>query len=216
MSQKLPKANALKDPAVDLRKKYPKWLEISFLAVLLMVTTLFFSFKRFEGAIVLKKIVEKEIKVTDIPKTLQKQKPPQPAQPKIPVSSEGEDEFPDDLELDNIFDGWDNGNADTPPPPDEPEPVYQFWAVSEKPEVIQQVTPVYPELAKRAGIEGSVILKVLVDLKGDVEDIEILKTHPLLEASAIAAVKQFKFTPGKQRDKTVKVWMSIPFNFRLK
>ena len=60
------------------------------------------------------------------------------------------------------------------------------------------------------------VVKVLVNTKGDVEAVEVLKSHPLLDESAIAAAKQYKFTPGKQRDKFVKVWVSIPFNFKLK
>ena len=52
--------------------------------------------------------------------------------------------------------------------------------------------------------------------KGDVEKVEVVKSHPMLDDAAIAAAKQFKFKPGKQRDRYVKVWMTIPFTFRLK
>ncbi len=103
-----------------------------------------------------------------------------------------------------------------PPPPEEEEPIVPFFALSEKPVEIKRVNPVYPELAKKAGIEGTVVVKVLVNTKGDVEKVEILKSHPLLDEAAVNAAKQFKFKPGKQRDRYVKVWVSIPFNFRLK
>ena len=103
-----------------------------------------------------------------------------------------------------------------PPPPEEEEPIVPFHALSEKPVVIKRVEPVYPELARKAGIEGRVIVKVLINTKGDVEKVEVIKSHPLLDQAAIEAAKQFKFKPGKQRDRYVKVWMTIPFNFRLK
>ena len=61
-----------------------------------------------------------------------------------------------------------------------------------------------------------VVVKVLIGTKGDVEKVEIVKSHPMLDESAMAAAKLFKFTPGKQRDRVVKVWMTIPFTFKLK
>jgi TonB family protein len=57
---------------------------------------------------------------------------------------------------------------------------------------------------------------VLIDTKGNVEDVRVIKSNPMLDDAAIAAAWQFKFTPAKQRDRLVKVWMSIPFHFRLK
>ena len=96
------------------------------------------------------------------------------------------------------------------------EPILPFYSLSDKPIVVHRVTAAYPDIAKKAGIEGTVVLKVLIDTKGNVERVEVLKSHPLLDASAIEAAKQFKFRPGKQRGKTVKVWMSIPFTFKIK
>jgi protein TonB len=71
-------------------------------------------------------------------------------------------------------------------------------------------------LAKKVGAEGLVVLKVLINTKGDVEKVKVIKSNPLLDEAAITAVRQFKFQPGKQRDRYVKVWMSIPFRFRLR
>ena len=59
------------------------------------------------------------------------------------------------------------------------------------------------------------VLKVLIGTDGNVEDVEIFKSHPMLDDAAIEAAKQFRFTPGIQRDRPVRVWMSIPFSFRL-
>lgn len=204
-----------KTPEADLRLKYQKWLEAALIVALLLTIGLFYAFKRFESSVTLNKVVDKEIETIEIPPTQQIQKPPPPAKPKIPVESEDED-IPEDLTIEEETFDFEAEVEDLPPPPEEEEPIVPFYALSEKPEEIKRVNPKYPELAKKAGIEGTVVVKVLVNTKGDVEQVEVLKSHPLLDESAIEAAKQFKFKPGKQRDKFVKVWVSIPFNFKLK
>ncbi|HQU73114.1 MAG TPA: energy transducer TonB [Calditrichia bacterium] len=205
-----------KNPEVDLRNRYPKWFELSVIIALLVTIGIFYVFKRFESGVVLEEVVDREIQAEVIPPTQQIQKPPPPARPKIPVEAEDED-VPEDLEIDEeLFDFEQETTELPPPPPEEEEPIVPFYALSDKPVEIKRVNPVYPELAKKAGIEGVVVVKALVNTKGDVEKVEILKSHPLLDEAAVTAAKQFKFKPGKQRDKLVKVWMSIPFNFRLK
>lgn len=102
-----------------------------------------------------------------------------------------------------------------------PEDVY-FVAVEEAPgpigglEVIQKKIT-YPEVAKRAGIQGRVFVKAFIDEKGNVVKCEIIKgVHPALDSSAVDAVMKTKFTPGMQRGKPVKVQVSIPIVFALK
>ena len=80
----------------------------------------------------------------------------------------------------------------------------------------KRVEPVYPELAKKANLEGTVVVKVLLNTKGEVEATEVLKSHELFDNAALTAAKQFRFTPARQRDRLVRVWVSIPFKFRLK
>ena len=204
-----------KNPEVDLRLRYQKWMEASLIVALCLTMGLFYAFKRFESTRTLKKVVDKDIEQIEIPPTQQLQKPPPPAKPKIPIESEDED-IPEDLTIDEEMFDFEAEVEDLPPPPEEEEPIVPFFALSDKPVEIKRVNPEYPELAKKAGIEGTVVVKVLVNTKGDVEAVEVLKSHPLLDESAITAAKQFKFKPGKQRDKFVKVWVSIPFNFKLK
>ncbi len=66
-----------------------------------------------------------------------------------------------------------------------------FYALSEKPQVIKRVNPQYPMSAIKAGLEGVVVVKVLVGLKGDVEKVEVLKSVPGLDEAAIKAAKYF-------------------------
>jgi TonB family protein len=75
----------------------------------------------------------------------------------------------------------------------------------------------YPEIAKRAGIQGKVFVKAYVDENGNVVKAEILKTaHPTLDSAAVDAVMKTKFTPGRQKGKPVKTQVSIPIVFALK
>ncbi|MCB9066672.1 MAG: TonB family protein [Calditrichia bacterium] len=206
-----------KEPAADLRKKYPRWVEIALVTALMITASLFFAFQRFENSVPVQKKIDIVIEAVEIPPTEQHKPPPKPQRPVIPVESDSDEDIPDDLTIEETSWVENSGLADVPPPPaEDPEPTVPFYALSERPEVLHQVTPDYPELAKRAGIEGQVVVKVLINTVGNVEKVEILKSHPLLDEAALAAARQFKFSPGKQRDRVVKVWTQIPFHFRLK
>ncbi|HID26212.1 MAG TPA: energy transducer TonB, partial [Thermoplasmata archaeon] len=96
------------------------------------------------------------------------------------------------------------------------EEVYEFYAVEIKPKLLKRVEPIYPEVARKAGIEGQVFVKALVDTNGYVIHVEVLRsTNPVFEQPAVDAAKKFVFKPGYQRDKPVKVWVAIPFKFKL-
>ncbi len=206
-----------KNPDVDLKIRYRKYLEAGLVVSMMIVIVAFYSFKKFENSQTIEKKADVKIETIEIPPTEQIHRPPPPAKPAIPVASEDED-IPDELTIESTEIDFSKPIEEAPPPPpaEEEEPVVPFAALSDKPEVIRKVDPVYPELARKAGIEGMVVVKVLISTKGDVEKVEVIKSHPMLDEAAIAAAKQFKFKPGKQRDRFVKVWMTIPFTFRLK
>ncbi len=205
-----------KNPDVDLKLKYRKFFEASLVAALIIILVLLYSFKKFEADFKLEKKVDIQIETVDIPQTEQFNRPPPPARPSIPIASEDED-IPDELTIDETEIDFSQPIDDAlPPPPEEEEPIVEFYALSEKPEVRKKIEPTYPELARKAGIEGMVVVKVLIGTKGQVEKVEIVKSHPMLDDAAITAAKQFLFKPGKQRDRFVRVWMTIPFTFRLK
>ena len=91
-----------------------------------------------------------------------------------------------------------------------------FVASSENPKIIHWAKPRYPEIARKAQMEGTVIVKVLVGPDGSVLDAQILQpANPLLNAAALDAARRCKFIPGKQRNIPVRAWMALPFNFRL-
>lgn len=90
-----------------------------------------------------------------------------------------------------------------------PEPIGGLKALQEK--------IVYPEIAKRAGIEGRVYVKAYIDQKGNVSQAEILKgIGNGCDEAAVEAVMASKFTPGRnEKGEPVNVQISIPFLFSL-
>lgn len=76
---------------------------------------------------------------------------------------------------------------------------------------------VYPEMAKRAGIEGRVILQFYVNEDGSVSNINVVRSAGAggLDDAAVEAMSQMEFTPGIQRGRAVKVQMTQPVIFRL-
>jgi protein TonB len=76
---------------------------------------------------------------------------------------------------------------------------------------------VYPEIAIRAGVEGTVYVMVFVDENGNVERAEVVKgIGSGCDEAAVSAIMQAKFIPGKQNGKPVKVRVMIPIRFKLK
>ena len=75
----------------------------------------------------------------------------------------------------------------------------------------------YPEEARKAGIEGRVILQFIVDENGDVQDLKVVRgIGSACDWEALRVVKTARFRPGKEDGKPVKVKMSLPITFRLK
>ena len=74
----------------------------------------------------------------------------------------------------------------------------------------------YPEIAIRAGLEGTVVVRIIINEYGEPSDPTIEKSvHKALDNEAKRAVMLQSFMPGKQRGNPVKVLMSIRVNFRL-
>ena len=81
--------------------------------------------------------------------------------------------------------------------------------------ILKKVPPQYPETAKKAHIQGKVILRAVISKDGDVENLQIISGHPQLVPSAIDAVKQWKYRPYLQQGKPVEVETEIDVNFTL-
>ena len=78
---------------------------------------------------------------------------------------------------------------------------------------IVYVEPVYPEIAKRAGVSGVVILEAVIDPNGNVTDVNVLRSIPLLDEAAMDAVRQWKYQPALLNGVPVPVVMTVTVNF---
>jgi len=96
-------------------------------------------------------------------------------------------------------------------------PVVPFWKVEVKPQPVNIPVPNYPDMARQAGIEGQTVVEALVDVDGGIADARVLKSsgNTSLDAAAVDAAMRARFSPAKQRDKAVRVWVSVPFRFTL-
>jgi len=77
--------------------------------------------------------------------------------------------------------------------------------------------PIYPEIARRQGHEGRVLLRVLVDDQGRTKSVEINRSSgsDALDHAATQAIKLWRFYPARAGDKPVESWVGIPIDFRL-
>ena len=75
---------------------------------------------------------------------------------------------------------------------------------------------VYPKEALSKGIEGTVWVKAFVDVNGQVQKAEILKSEAeILNGAALEAAKKWSFAPATKDGKPVAVWITLPFKFKL-
>ena len=81
--------------------------------------------------------------------------------------------------------------------------------------LIKRVDPVYPPLARQAGIQGSVILQLTISKSGDVENVQLYSGHPMLAPAALEAVKQWKYKPYLLNGEPVEVETRVTVNFTL-
>lgn len=143
--------------------------------------------------------------------------------PVIPVLSEDEDIEIDTALIDWIFDDPTLQDASPPPPKDadnDPDD-FEFIPREVNPEPIGGYAGIlkhvkYPEIAREAGIEGTVLVQCFIDKKGNVIKTVVVKglEGTGLNEAAMDALKKTKFKPAIQRDKPVGVWMAIPVIFR--
>jgi protein TonB len=81
--------------------------------------------------------------------------------------------------------------------------------------LIRQVQPVYPPIARTAHIQGQVMLEAEISKEGDVINLHVISGPPMLQANAIEAVKQWKYRPYLLNGEPVVVDTQITVIFSL-
>jgi protein TonB len=113
--------------------------------------------------------------------------------------------------------GLETKSMELPPPPPAPRPVGPVRAgeLLVAPRKLVDVRPVYPEIARRARVEGTVILDAVLDRRGRVSQVRVTKSSPLLDQAAIDAVRQWQYSPSVLHGQPVEVLMTITITFTL-
>lgn len=197
----------------EFKGKYPKYVRNALIGAVVFHTLVFvlsppFSFKPY-------RLKEEQFEVVDIPDNIEIPPPPKEiAMPQVPVeAADDEDADTEDLP-ETTFDDFEDM---PPPPPPGGGGTGVFLAFDQPPTLVHFDRPVYPELAREAGIEGTVRIKVLVGEDGKVVTVALITSDvtPAMEKAALAAAKRCRFNPAKQRTTPVKAHVVIPFHFRL-
>jgi protein TonB len=107
-----------------------------------------------------------------------------------------------------------------PPPPGEPMTVDGMVPVRiggdiKPPRKVRDVRPAYPQEAMDAGVQGVVIIEATIDSTGLVRETRVLRSLPMLDEAAQAAVRQWEFTPTLLNGAPVPVIMTVTVNFTL-
>lgn len=159
--------------------------------------------------------------------------PPTPADPPvhprqptvtIPVPTIDDPEpLPDDTPLpapdpaatalnDDLFNGF--LDALPPPPPPEEGPVYVIGGI-EPPEALDAPAPRYPELARKLGRDGLVVLQAVIDRQGRVQEVQVLRGAPFgMTEAAVEAVRTWRFRPATRDGEPVAVYYQLTVRFR--
>ncbi len=101
-----------------------------------------------------------------------------------------------------------------PPPADPPKPV-RLHSGMQPPTKLVHVAPVYSPLAQAARIEGLVILEAVIDARGRVASVHVLRSIAALDQAAIDAVTQWQFTPTLLNGVPIPIVMTVTVQFTL-
>ena len=108
-------------------------------------------------------------------------------------------------------------------PPTEPLPAFyaeappvRLHAGMPLPQKTVDAAPVYPPPARAARVEGAVILDIVVDARGRVQAVDVLRSIPLLDQAAIDAVRQWRFAPVRTNGLPTAVAMTVTVTFVLR
>ncbi len=206
----------------DLKKNYKLRLQLGLIASLAIFLVAFKITIESEPPQVIPIEVQEEVVMEEVIQTKQVETPPPPPRPPVPVEVPNDEIIEDEiLNLDAELDL--DGPLDLPPPPPPSDDVEDeiFVVVENPPELIGGIAGVqkrikYPEMARKAGIEGRVIIQFIVDKEGNIVNPRVVRgIGGGCDEAALEALKGAKFRPGRQRGVPVNVSYSLPIAFSL-
>lgn len=97
------------------------------------------------------------------------------------------------------------------------ERVPDIWETHDvEPEPLFTPRPEYTDIAQQANVEGTVVLRALVERDGRVGEIRVERSVPLLDEAARTAIARWTFTPARTHGVAVRAWVLIPVRFSLR
>ena len=227
-----------KSEKASLENKRLLFTEIGLILALLIVWGAF-SYSSKEKKVAVFEDVTEEIAVEEEIPITQENTPPPPETPDVPVLSDQIDIVDDEIAVDdNLFLNLEDDSSIGIEIMDYVEAVVEeeeveeeaipFQLVEEKPKfqggdandftrwVNSRLQ--YPEIAKENGVQGRVTLQFTVNADGSVSNVKVLRgVDPSLDQEAVRVVSSSpKWTPGRQRDRAVKVTYTFPVVFQLR
>lgn len=214
--------NRRKDPKADLKKSYTVILEAGLIVALLFMIVAVKVQIEDEPAAPPPVAEQEVVEMEEVIQTQQQETPPPPPRPQVPVEVPNDEVIEDDIiEFDSELD-MDGPLEMPPPPPQEEEEEEDFFVVVEQmPQLVGGMAKLqgsvnYPEMARRAGIEGRVTVQFIVNEQGRVENAKVVRgIGGGCDEEALKAVRNAEFKPGMQRGRPVRVQYALSINFRL-
>lgn len=211
-----------KSAKADLRRSYTVYLEAGLIIALLFMITAVKVQIESEPPQVMQLDEQEVVEMEEVVQTKQVETPPPPPRPPVPVEVPNDEIIEDEMiNLDAELD-MDAPMELPPPPPAEEEQEEDFFVVVEQmPKLIGGMSKLqgsvkYPEMARRAGIEGRVTVQFIVNENGDVENARVVRgIGGGCDEEALKAVQKAEFQPGQQRGRPVRVQYALSINFRL-
>jgi protein TonB len=103
--------------------------------------------------------------------------------------------------------------APPPPPAAPPHPLkISHWAEGN---IVYRMQPIYPPLARQARVQGVVELRAIISKAGMIENLVVVRGHPMLATAAIEAVRQWRYRPYLLNNEPIEVETEITVNFVL-
>jgi protein TonB len=108
-----------------------------------------------------------------------------------------------------------------PLPPTEAElltqdAVHTLTSDIEAPVRIRKVDPIYPEKARKARVQGRVVLQAMLDTDGNLVDLSVVKGNPMLDPAALSAACCWKYRPARWGGVPVPIYFTLQIDFTLK